>query len=483
MRRITEQRGEVPHHRDTREFRPERVVPPARLHFSPQLMSVPPPDASGSPMDVRAAEASGFGDAAVLDALQRQTFLYFLEEADPETGLVQDNTREGAVASIAATGLGLACYAVAAERGFLSRKEAVGRTLRTLRFLWHAEQSTARDATGYRGFFYHFLDPSSGRRAWRCELSTIDSTFLFAGALTAATYFDGDGDDERELRDLAAAIYHRADWAWALDGGAAVTHGWRPERGFLPYRWIGYNEALLLYVLGLGSPTHPLPAESYAAWTQGYRWKKIYGHEHLYAGPLFTHQLSHVWLDFRDIQDEYMRQRGIDYFENTRRATLVQQAYARRNPRDFRGYGEDCWGVTASDGPGPAELEVEGTLRTFYGYRARGVPWGLDDGTLSPWAVAASLPFAPEEVLRALHHVNRTYPHALGRYGYLCSLNPTFPGEDDGWISSAHYGIDQGPVVLMIENYRSGFLWRLMKACAPLVTGLRRAGFAGGWLG
>ncbi|MEP0548891.1 MAG: glucoamylase family protein [Rhodothermales bacterium] len=430
------------------------------------------------------------GDDAVLETLQRQTFLYFLEEADPETGLVQDTTRPESVASIAATGLGLACYPVAAERGFIARADAVARTLRTLRFLWHAEQSEAPDATGHRGFFYHFLDPATGRRVWECELSSIDSTFLFAGALAAATYFDGDGEAEREVRSLADAIYRRADWTWMLNpesGGAgeAVSHGWRPERGFLPYRWVGYNEALLLYALGLGSPTHPLPPSSYAAWTAGYRWKTLYGHEHLFAGPLFTHQLSHVWVDFRDIQDAFMRERGIDYFENSRRATLVQRAYARRNTRGFDGYGEDCWGVTASDGPGPAEREVGGETRTFYGYRARGVPWGLDDGTLSPWAVAASLPFAPDEVFRALHHVNRTYPDAIGRYGYLCSINPTFPDGDagGGWISSGHYGIDQGPVVLMIENYRSGLLWRLMRGCRPLADGLRRAGFTGGWLG
>jgi hypothetical protein len=454
--------------------------------FFPDAPDMPAPD---TPADVRDAEALGLGDDAVLETLQRQTFLYFVEEADPQTGLVQDNTRPDAGASIAATGLGLACYPVAAERGFLARADAVARALRTLRFLWHAEQSEAPDATGHRGFFYHFLDPATGCRAWTCELSTIDSTFLFAGALAAAAYFDGDTDDERELRSLADAIYRRADWTWALGPGSesgagpgeAVTHGWRPERGFLPYRWVGYNEALLLYALGLGSPTHPLPAASYAAWARGYRWKKLYGIEHLYAGPLFTHQLSHLWVDFRGIQDGYVRERGIDYFENSRRATLVQRAYARRNTRGLAGYGEDCWGVTASDGPGPTVREAGGEARRFYGYRARGVPWGLDDGTLSPWAVAASLPFAPEEVLRALHHVNRVYPDAIGRYGYLCSFNPTFP-DGDGWVSPHHFGIDQGPVVVMIENHRSGLVWRLMRGCAPLVAGLRRAGFVGGWL-
>src|SRR5690606_38855952 len=175
---------------------------------------------------------------------------------------------------------------------------------------------------------------------------------------------------------------------------------------------------------------------------------------------------------------------GIDYFENSRRATLVQQAYARRNPRGFRGYGEHAWGVTASDGPGRCTRVVDGVERRFHGYRARGVPWGLDDGTLSPWAVAAALPFAPEIVLPTLRHIDRTYPDVMDRFGYLGSFNPTFPGEhgEAGWVCPAHYGIDQGPVVLMIENHRSGLIWRLSRSCPPVATGLRRAGFTGGWL-
>src|SRR5450631_1378495 len=172
----------------------------------------------------------------------------------------------------------------------------------------------------------------TGRRAWECELSTVDSAFLLAGALTAGVYFDAPTADEQEIRMLADALYRRADWQWAQNGGATVTHGWKPESGFLPYRWEGYDEALLLYVLGLGSPTHPLPAESYAAWASTYEWRAVYDIPFLYAGPLFTHQLSHVWIDFRGIQDAFMRAHGIDYFENSRRATLVQQQYAIDNP-------------------------------------------------------------------------------------------------------------------------------------------------------
>ena len=208
------------------------------------------------------------------------------------------------------------------------------------------------DAAGHKGFCYHFLDIDTGRRVWDCELSTLDSAFLFAGVLTCATYFDADSEDEAEVRRLADELYRLADWNWACDGGPTLTHGWKPETGFIPHRYTGYDEGLLLYLLGLGSPTHPLPAESYAAYCATYQWKETYGRELLYSGPLFTHQLSHLWVDFRGIRDAFMRERGSDYFENSRQATYVQQEYAIRNPLQFVGYGEHCWGFTACDGPG-----------------------------------------------------------------------------------------------------------------------------------
>jgi hypothetical protein len=417
-----------------------------------------------------------------LEKLQRDTLGYFLKETNPANGLVPDNTRKGAPCSIAAVGLALAAYAVGAEHGYLPRRDAVRRTLTTLRFFRNSPHGEEPDATGHQGFYYHFLDMRTGRRTWRSELSTIDSTFLLAGALFAAAYFDRDSDDETEVRALADALYRRADWPWAQNGDLTVSHGWRPKKGFLRYRWQGYNEALLLYVLALGSPSHPIPAESYAAWTATYSWKRLYGVEYLHAGPLFIHQLSHVWIDFRGIQDAFMRERGIDYFENSRRATHVQQAYAIRNPKGFKGYGENCWGVTASDGPGPATRMVDGIVRRFYDDRARAVPYGPDDGTIAPWAAIASLPFAPEIVLPALRHFNDTYPEMISEYGFKCSFNPTFSDGDRGWISSGYYGIDQGPIVLMIENHLSGFPWQLMRACPFIALGLRRAGFTGGWL-
>jgi hypothetical protein len=423
--------------------------------------------------------------AGELALLQRQTFGYFVHEANPANGLVRDNTRYGSSSSIAAVGLGLACYPVAVRRGYLTRNEAAGRTRTTLRFFAGSPQGPEPDATGFRGFFYHFLDQRTGRRAHGCELSTMDTAILLAGALTAAEYFDGNVAEEVEIRGLADSLYRAADWVWALDGELTVRQGWTPEGGFLPYRWQGYNEALLLYVLALGSPSHPLSSESYAAWTATYDWKKIYGIEFLYGGPLFMHQLSHLWIDFRGIRDSFMGEKGIDYFENSRRATLVQQRYAERNPRRFRGYSRNIWGITASDGPGPAVRRIRGRLRRFHDYCARGVPHGPDDGTLSPWAVIASLPFAPEIVLPTFASFLRKYPDMKARYGFLCSLNPTFGagGRMGGnWVSKGYYGLDQGPVVLMIENFASGMTWSLMRRCRPLIDGLKRAGFAGGWL-
>ena len=421
----------------------------------------------------------------MIQALQRKAFDYFVYESNQLNGLVVDKTQAGAPASIAAVGLALSSYPVGVERGFINRAQAIEQTLATLRFFRDSVQSTDPDATGYKGFYYHFLDMVSGKRVWKCELSTIDTAILLAGMLTAAAYFSDSTDEEREIRMLADELYLRTDWNWAQNGGVTVTHGWKPESGFLPYRWQGYDEALFLYLLGLGSPTHPLPKESYVQWTSTYEWRKIYGHEFLYSGPLFTHQISHIWIDFRGIQDDYMRGKSIDYFENSRRATYVQQQYAIDNPAKFDGYGAKCWGITASDGPGPATRTIKGRERQFFGYVARGVPTGPDDGSIAPWAVVASIPFAPEIVLPALQYFEKLKLREKDPYGFRATFNATFADRSDPsqwWVSPFHYGLNQGPIVLMIENYRSGLLWRLMRQCPYLVTGLRRAGFCGGWL-
>jgi hypothetical protein len=424
-------------------------------------------------------------DNALLDTLQWETFEYFLRETNPKNGLVADKNRKGWPASIAATGLALSAYPVGVEHGFITRTAAAALTRTTLQFLHDSEQSTAVDATGYKGFYYHFLDLETGRRAGNCELSTVDSAFLIAGALAAAMYFDRDDEHEARIRALADELYRRVDWKWAQHGKATVTHGYRPKRGFIRYRWEGYDEALLLYVLGLGSPTHPLSDESYAAWLSTYNWSRIYDQELVYAGPLFIHQLSHVWIDFRGIQDAFMREKQIDYFENSRRATYVQREYAIRNPLQFALYAEDCWGFTASDGPGPARLKINGVDRQFFDYKARGAPYGPDDGTIAPWAVVASLPFAPEIVMPAIRYFHDVELKQADSYGFKATFNPTFPVKDKnpyGWISPWNFGLNQGPIVLMIENYRTGLLWNLMRRCPYVVTGLRRAGFTGGWL-
>lgn len=452
-------------------------------------------DGAGEVDEVNDGGASGDADEAgreerMLDDIQRETFAYFVNETEPSTGLVADCTRPGWPCSIAATGMALSCYPVGVERGYCGREEALERALTTLRFFQRSAQGDGPQDTGHHGFYYHFLDMRSGRRVWEAELSSIDTALLAAGMLTAAAYFDRDDAGEAELRALADQLYRRIDWGWMLDGGAALRHGWKPGgEGFLGSRWQGYNEALLLYILALGSPTCPLSPDSYLAWCDSYHWKTLYGRELLYGGPLFMHQLSHIWLDLRGIRDATMRAHDSDYFENSRRATQIQQEYAVRNPLGYRAYGPNCWGISAGDGPGPVQQLVAGVDRQFYGYMARGVPFGPDDGTLMPAVAAASLPFAPELVLPALHHYIEAVDLKPGdRYGFKTSFNAEFIAPDSdrqnphGWISQWHYGLNLGPVVLMLENHRSGMLWRLLRTCPYVVAGLRRAGFTGGWL-
>ena len=420
-----------------------------------------------------------------LESLQRNAFGYFLHETDAAAGLVRDSTHVGSPSSIAAIGLGLTAYLAACERGLMVRSEAAARTLATLRFFLNSPQGPLPESTGYRGFYYHFLQTRSGRRAWNCELSSVDTAYVIAGALAAAAYFSSTNAEEQEIRQIADALYRRVEWTWMLNGGRTLAHGWTPERGFIRHRWRGYSEALLLYFLALGSPTHAIPKACYAAWTATYQWKKLYGLEFLYGGSLFMHQLSHLWVDFRGIRDRFMRAHGIDYFENSRRATYAHQRHAMRNPKGFAGYGEFCWGITASEGPGPAEMEIGGVRRRFFDYRARAIPYGPDDGTLAAWAVVASLPFAPEIVLPTIRHMHEMGVGQESPYGFEATFNPTFPsdsGKACGWISPRNFGLNDGPIVVMIENYLSGLVWTLMRGCPYLVAGLRRAGFSGGWL-
>lgn len=425
-------------------------------------------------------------DEKALQNLQARAFAYFDREHHPVTGLVPDKNAPTWPASIAATGFALAAYPVAVERGLLDLDTAVERTLKTLRFFWNSPQGPEPDATGHHGFFYHFLDMETGRRAWDCELSSVDSAFLVAGAITAGKYFTDDTPDQHEISELADKIYRRMDWPWLLNEQGRIANGWKPETSFLPYSWQGYDESLIMHVLALGSPTHPVPASTYAAWTKSFVWKTCYGIEYLFSAPLFTHQLSHIWLDLRGIRDAPMLQKNSDYFENSRRATQIQQKYAIDNPEHFKGYGANAFGITASDGPGPATLTIDGVSRQFYDYVNRGAPDGIDDGTLAPWAVVASLPFASEIVIEAIHYyTNQLNLHDSHEYGFRATFNPTFAGHSgtaSGWESRWHFGLNIGPIVLMTENYRSGLIWQLMRQCLYIQAGLLKAGFQGGWL-
>jgi hypothetical protein len=422
-------------------------------------------------------------DEALLTRFQRAAFEYFLEHSNPRNGLVADTSRAGAPSSIAVVGFALSCYPVGAERGWITRADAAARTLVTLRFFWSSEQSEAADATGYKGFYYHFLDMQSGRRAWQSELSLIDSTFLLAGVLNAGVYFSEDTLVEAEIRELAEALYRRANWQWAQGGAATVRQAWKANGGFFHYGWEGYSEATVLYVLALASPSYPLPPASYAAWTATYQWENIYDVEFLYAGPLFIHQFSHAWIDFADIQDKFMREKRSDYFQNSTRAIYVQREFAQRNPHEFKGYDVDCWGISANEGPGPKTLNIDKTERRFFGYAARGAPYGPDDGTIAPCAALASLPFAPQVVLPALRRLCERFPQMTMTSRLPGGFNPTVPGDGpQGWVSEGYFGLDQGLIVLMIENYRSQLIWQLMRRCPHIATGLCCAGFGGGWL-
>ena len=453
-------------------------------------MTSPPRDLGVAPEIARHAVLHGFTHKeaiardAMLTDLQRESFGYFVHEVDEASGLVMDKTATDWPASIAAVGMALTCYPVGVQRGLMTHAQALQRTLATLRFLSRAEQSESPTAAGYRGFFYHFLDMKTGTRAWQCELSSIDTALLMAGVLFAASWFRGESDDEAEVRRLATTLYERVEWDWLVGERGTICHGWQPETGKLPWHWEGYDEALALYLLALGSPTHPIAAASYDAWCSTYQWTQVEGIEYLHAGPLFIHQMSHLWIDFRGVQDKFMHAHGSDYFLNSRAGAHVQQRYAMRNPRRHAMYGEFCWGITASDGPGHSRWHGSGEP-PFFDYVARGVPEGPDDGTLAPWAVVASLPFAPEIVLPTIANFRHIQLHVANPYGFKASFNPSWPGDRRhpfGWVSPFHFGINEGPTVVMIENHRSEMPWKVMRACAPLVAGLRRAGFAGGWL-
>lgn len=429
-------------------------------------------------------------DNAFLDSLERDTFGFFWETANPQNGLIPDRAPTPSFSSIASVGFGLTAYLVGVERGYISRAQAADRTLKTLRFFATAPQSDqATGVAGYKGFFYHFLDMKTGERFKQVELSTIDTALLLGGILSCQTYFDQKNPVETEIRQLAEQIYGRVDWTWFQHHPPFVSMGWHPEKGFINNDWTGYNEGMLLYVLALGSPTHAIGPEAWPAWTKSYDWKTFYGQTMVNFDPLFGHQYSHVWIDFRGIKDPYMRAKGIDYAENSRRATYANRAYCVANPANWLEYGPTVWGLTACDGP----KDTTANGQAFFSYRARGAADQqiVDDGTIAPTAAGGSLAFAPEICLPALEAMKSRYGSKLyGKYGFRDAFNPTYRYASrfangpttNGWFDIDYLGIDQGPILLMAENARTRFVWNLMKKNPHIRRGLVRAGFSGGWL-
>lgn len=447
---------------------------------------------------------------AFLDDLSERTFRYFWDTTDPRTCLAPDRWPSNPFSSIASVGFALNAYAIGAERGYVTRAEAARRTRDCLRFFWKLPQGPqATGVAGYKGFFYHFLDHPTGLRHGTTELSSVDTTLFLGGALFAAGYFDDKTADEREIRKLADQLYARVEWTFMqrnrtgtqaknLANSHAIAMGWKPERGFETHDWVGYNEGMLVYVLALGSPTHPVGKD---AWDQGWAaklgedWGSYMGQTYLTFEPLFGHQYSHIWVDFRGITEPFIASKGIDYFENSRRATLAQQAYGAANPLKWRGYSGDVWGWTASDGPGGYKRTVDGVEREFQGYSARGVSPDIvrDDGTIVPTAPGGSIPFAPEVTIPALMAIKQQHPRVWDRYGFKDAFNPSFtfaePGlrtgtvdPQSGWVAGDYLGIDQGPILAMAENHRSDLIWRVMRRDRHVRRGLQRIGFTGGWL-
>ncbi len=443
-------------------------------------------------------------DPALVGELQQRTFDWFWDTTNPANGLVPDRWPAKSFSSVAAVGFGLTALGIGAERGWVTREAAAERALTTIRFFHDAVQGPqSRGVTGYKGFFYHFLDVKTGTRfAKDVELSSVDTALLLAGALYCQSWFTGNNAAETEIRALAETLYRRVDWRWFQPRPSAISLGWSPESGFHPMDWKGYTEAMPIYLLALGSPTHAIDADVWPAWTSTFEtspvsgWVTEYGQTYLRFPPLFGHQFAHCWIDLRGVQDAYMRRKGIDYFENSRRATYAQQAYAMANPEGWAGYGRDIWGVTACDGPADVQRAYAGRQRRFISYAGRGMGGvhTYDDGTIAPYGAGSSLPFAPEIVLPALTAMRERFgAHIYGKYGFH-AFNQSFTFTDVklthgrivpgfGWVDTDYLGIEQGPLLAMLANHRGEHVWKAMRTNPHLQRGLKRAGFQGGWLG
>ena len=415
-----------------------------------------------------AAPARAITTEALLDSLQHTAFDYFWNEANPANGMVKDRSTAGSVASIACVGFALSAINVGIDHGWITRTEGRDRVQTTLATLRDKPQGSASSGViGYLGLFYHWLDMATATRCgicggndWNSELSTIDTALLMAGVLDVREYFDTADPGDTLVRAYADSIVRRCNWDIMRNFGTGIYMGYIPGSGFNGFgRWQGYNEAMIMYLLALGSPTHAVPTNNWPYWCGTYNWSTQYGYTFVTFPPLFGHQYSHCWVDFRDIADPYMQGKNEDYFENSRRATLAQQAYCIANPGGFTDYGQYVWGITASD--------IQG------GYSARGAPPAQNDnGTIAPTAVAGSICFAPEIVIPTLHNLFDSYPLLWGPYGFRDAFNP-----GTGWYDTDYLGIDEGPILLMIENYRTGKVWQRMMGNSVIQNGLARAGF------
>ncbi len=402
------------------------------------------------------------GNDEFLDYLQETCFDYFWYSGNPANGLVPDRSANGSACSIAAVGFGLTSIGIAIDHGWITRTQGVARVLTTLNtFLQGPEGPDSAGVIGYKGWFYHFLDMNTAVRAGS-ELSSIDTVLLLAGILYSKQYFNGDSADEASIRSMADTIFNRVDWTFMSQGTNAVAMGWQPTSGFSGFgNWVGYNEGMILYCLGLGTATNPLPASAWGeVWTSGYIYGTYYGQTFVSFPPLFGHEYSHCWIDFRRSADAYMNSHNSTYFENSRHAALAEVTYSGTAPHT--GYSTTVWGLTACDGPPPN------------GYEARGLPpGGPDDGTIAPTAAGGALPFTPEYSLPTLlAFYNRFRAHIWTEYGFRDAFNI-----GAGWYDTDELGIDQGPIVIMIENYRTQRVWQLFMQNAEVQRGLQRAGF------
>ena len=400
-----------------------------------------------------------------LETLQRETFDYFLNEVNPANGLIRDRNNGSTLCSIASVGFGLSAIPIGVDHGWVTRAQARARVRTTLNTFYTGPQGTlALGTIGYKGFFYHFLNMNTATRYdTGVELSSIDSGLLFAGVMDARQYFNDPGDaDEIAIRLMADSLAQRTDWNFMRNFNPGVMMGWKPSFGFLGFgQWIGYNEAMIMYLEGLGSSSYQLPASAWGTWTSGYHFDTLYGQSFVTCPPLFTHQYSHCWIDFRNIADAYMRTKGLTYFDNSRRATLAQHAYCIANPIGALGYSDSLWGITAGDGP--------------FGYTARGAPPNQNDnGTITPTAAISSIVFTPNESIGFIRFMWDHYrPTVWGAYGWKDGFNLSI----GNWIATDVIGIDQGPILLMIENYLNGKPWQRVTSHPAVQLGLTRAGF------